>query len=268
MSYATLISLTGGLAVVLLFTWLHKSGKISKTLAILLSFLLLFIGNFYYFGMVLPQQQRDERLAAAEQRLASLPVYRTIRTQQPGLYQKLDREFIHALQEGNSEKQALERLRPWLADLLNQRISYASNAQLYDYMSVALEEMKIIRQKNAELCFKYLFPQVEGGVNTADILPQPLIDKEMAVLDSFLLNSHGAEQPVDAASGRAELQVIVRSLYAKWGTALQTLNAPAEAGVDKAKLCDMTIDLYQSVLALPVNHSGEVLRIILDGNAK
>lgn len=268
MSYATLISLFSGLAIVLFFSWLHKRGKISQKLALFLSFLLLFIGNFYYFGMLLPQQQRDDRLTAAEQRLASLPVYRTIKAQQPGLYQKLDREFIQALQEGNSEKQALERLRPSLADLLNQRISYASNAQLHDYMTVALEEMKVIRQKNAELCFKYLFPQVEGGVNTAEILPQALIDKEMTSLDSFLLNSHGAEQPVDAARGRADLQVIVRSLYDKWGTALQTLNTPAEAGVDRTKLCDMTIDLYHSVLALPVNQSGEVLRIILDGNAK
>lgn len=268
MSYATLISLSGGLAVVLFFTWLNKKGKISKKWAVLLSFLLLFAANFYYFGWMLPQQQRDNRLAAAEQRLASLPVYRTIRVQQPGLYQKLNGVFIQALQEGNSEKQALERLRPWLAELLNQRISYASNALLYDYMAVALEEMKVIRQKNADLCFKYLFPQVEGGVNTADILPQSLTDKEMAVMDSFLLNSHGAEQPADAAGGRASLQVIVRSLYGKWGSALQTLNAPAEAGVDKAKLCDMTIDLYHSVLALPVNQAGEVLRIILDGGVK
>lgn len=267
MSHATLISILAGLAVVLMFTWLSKREIISKGLAVLLSFLILFAGNFYYFGMVLPEHQREARLAEAQSNLASLPVYRTIKEQQPGLYQKLEGEFIQALQQGSSEKQALERLRPLLSDLLNQRISYAGNQQLHDYMSVALEEMTVIRQSSAERCFKYLFPQVEGGVNTAEILPQALIDKEMSVLDRFLLNSHGAEQPTNAAKGRADLQIIVRSLYRKWGSDLQTLNAPAEAGADKAKLCDMTIDLYQAVLALPVNQSGEVLRIILDGNA-
>lgn len=265
MSQATLISFICGLLVVLFLAWLSKRGSLSKGMAVLLAFVLLFAGNFYYFGFVAPQQQQEARLAAAEQRLATLPVYRTIKEQQPA--HTLDQEFIGALREGNSEQQALERLRPMLSDLLNQRISYAGDRQLHDYMAVALEEMKVIRQKDTALCFKYLFPQVEGGVNTTEILPKALIDKEMASIDDFLLHSHGAQQQVDAAKGRADLQTIVRSLYGKWGSDLQTLNSPAEAGSDKGKLCDMTIDLYQSVLALPVNNSADVLRIILDGNA-
>ncbi|MGB9095166.1 hypothetical protein [Erwinia sp.] len=268
MSQATLISFIAGLAVVLFLAWLSKRGSLSKGMATLLAFVLLFAGNFYYFGYVAPQHQREARLAAAEQRLATRPVYRTLKDQQPALYQTLHQEFIHALEEGNSEAQALERLRPMLSDLLNQRISYAGDQQLHDYMAVALEEMKVIRQKNPDLCFRYLFPQVEGGVNTADILPKALIDKEMATLDDFLLHSLGAERPSDAANGRADLQNIVRSLYGKWGSDLQTLNSPAEAGANKGKLCEMTIDLYQAVLALPVNQSAAVLRIILDGNAK
>lgn len=267
MSQATLISFISGLLVVLFLAWLSKRGSLSKAKAVLLAFVLLFAGNLYYFGFVAPQQQQEARLAAAEQRLATLPVYRTIKDQQPALYQTLDQGFIRALREGNSEQQALERLRPMLSDLLNQRISYAGDRQLHDYMAVALEEMKVIRQKDSALCFKYLFPQVEGGVNTAEILPKALIDKEMASIDDFLLHSHGAQQQVDVAKGRAALQTIVRSLYGKWGSDLQTLNSPAEAGSDNGKLCDMTIDLYQSVLALPVNNSADVLRIILDGNA-
>lgn len=268
MSHATLISLLSGFAVILFLSWLNKRGKIGKGMAALVGFILLFAGNFYYFGCVAPQQQQQAQLAEAEQRLATMPVYRTLKNQQPGLYQKLHQEFMGALEEGSSEPQALERLRPMLAELLNQRISHAGNQQLHDYMAVALEEMKVFRQKDAGLCFKYLFPQIEGGVNTAEILPQALTDKEMATLDNFLLHSYGAEQPVNVAKGRADLQAIVRTLYSKWGSDLQTLNSPAEPGADKGKLCDMTIDLYQSVLALPVNNSAEVLRIILDSNAR
>lgn len=267
MSYATLISLLAGLAVIFSLSWLNKRGKIGKGTAVLASFVLIAAGNFYYFGYVAPLQQRQARLAEAEQRLATMPVYRTIKIQQPVLYQKLHQEFMHALEQGSSESQALEHLRPMLADLLNQRISRAGNQQLHDYMAVALEEMKVLRQKDAELCFRYLFPQIEGGVNTAEVLPRALTDREMATLDDFLLHSHGAEQPVNVAKGREELQAIVRTLYGKWGSALQTLNAPTEPDADKGKLCDMTIDLYQSVLALPVNNSAEVLRIIIDGNA-
>jgi len=76
-----------------------------------------------------------------------------------------------------------------------------------------------------------------------------------------------AKQPMDLGRSRADRQAQVGTLYGKWGNDLQSLNSPAEAGFDKSKLCDMTNDLYQSVLALPVNQSAGVLRIILDASA-
>lgn len=265
--HAYLLSALSALLLILLLSWLHKRGSISKGLAALLAFVALFIGNGYYYGVVAPQHQREARLNAAQSRLATMPVYRTLRTQQPALYQTLNAEFIRAFEAGETEKQALARLRPMLADLLNQRIPYASPAQLHAYMAVSLEEMKAIRAKSPDLCFRFLFPQVEGGVNIDELIPAALLDREMAVMDSFLVNSRGALQPTDVASGRAALQKIVRKLYETWGSDLQTLNSPTEKGADKSKLCDMTIDLYEAVLALPVNQSGEVLRIILDGTA-
>ncbi|WP_338519517.1 hypothetical protein VRC35_06305 [Erwinia aphidicola] len=97
------------------------------------------------------------------------------------------------------------------------------------------------------------------------MLPKPLTDSELLAMDTLFTHSNGADQPVDLQQGRVKLQGVVRTLYAKWGSDLQTLNTPAEAGVDEAKLCDMTIDLYQSVLALTDKDSANVLRIIISG---
>lgn len=264
-SHAIILSFVSALVLILLLSWLLRRGIISKGLAAVLAFVPLFLGNGYYYGVVAPQQQREARIAEAETRLAAMPVYRTLRAQQPVLYQTLNAEFVQAIQAGETETQALERLRPMLAELLNERLPYASNAQLHAYMAVSLEAMKAIRSNSPELCFRFLFPQVEGGVNLADVLPESLNAREMQVMDSLLLHSRGAQQETDAESGRAALQKIVRTLYEKWGSDLQTLNSPTEKGADKAKLCDMTIDLYEAVLARPVNQSGEVLRIILNG---
>lgn len=265
--YPAIISFLAALAVIFILILLQKRGVISKALAVMLAVVLIFAGNYYYFAMKVPRQQREARMTAAQQHFSALPVYRTLKAQQPSLYQKLDREYLAAIEEGSSEDQALERLRPMLSDLLNQRISSASDEALHRYMAVSLEEMQTLRQQNVELCFKFLFPQVSGGVNTAEILPAALRNKEMEAMDYFLQNSRGAEQSGNVESSRADLQKIVRTLYSKWGSALQTMNSPAEPGADKTKLCEMTIDLYQSVLALPVNNSAGVLRIILDGNA-
>ncbi len=45
------------------------------------------------------------------------------------------------------------------------------------------------------------------------------------------------------------------------------MNKPGEPGADEIKLCDMTIDLYQSVLALTDKDSASVLRIIIGGKS-
>lgn len=253
-------------ALILLLSWLHKRGKIGRRSAAACGFTLLFIGNFVWFGVVAPWQQREARLAAAEQRLATMPVWRTIKVQQPALYQQLQQQFSTAIRQGLSEPHALEQLRPALSDLLNQRISYASDLQLHRVMQISLEEMKALRQKSAELCYRFLFPQINGGVDTSEVLSPALREREMIALDGLLAESRGAKQPLDVARSRTDLQTLVRALYGKWGSDLQALNAPAEAGVSKGKLCDMTIDLYQSVLALPVNQSAGVLRIMLDAS--
>ena len=254
------------LLIVFLF-WLHKKGKISRLLAGICGFVLLFVASAIYFGAIAPQYQRQAERAAAEKRFAGMPGYRTIKVQQPELFQQLQQEFSAALQQGMTDQQALEMLRPALSDLINQRISYVNNAQLHSFMQISLEEMKLIRQKSAQLCYRFLFPQINGGINTSEVLPQALRDREMVALEAFLLQSRGAKQPMDITRSRADLQALVSTLYGKWGSDLQTLNSPAEAGVDKSKLCDMTIDLYQSVLALPVNQSAGVLRMILESSA-
>lgn len=84
-------------------------------------------------------------------------------------------------------------------------------------------------------------------------------------MDTLLKHSGGLEQPLDIKKGRVQLQAVVRELYQRWGSDLQTLNTPAESVVNEGKLCDMTIDLYQSVLALTGKDSANVLRIIISG---
>ncbi len=234
-------------------------------MAVLLFALPLLVGNLYYYGWMAPRQQQQAAVAAAQDRLATLPVWRTLQKQQPALYRQANDQLLRDLAAGVPLPQAIDRLRPLSADLLNQRINAARDEDLLRYMHISLEEMKAMRQIGADACFRFLFPQVKGGINLSDVLPKTLTDSELLAMDTLFQHSDGADQPMDLAQGRVKLQGVVRTLYGRWGSDLQTLNTPAEAGVDEARLCDMTIDLYQSVLALPDKDSANVLRIIISG---
>jgi len=100
-------------------------------------------------GWRLPQEQHAEKIARTVRHLALQPVWRTIKIQQPDLYKKIEQEYLTALEEGTDEAEARQRLHPDLADLLNQRLAYASDSDVVAYMRISVEEMKVLRQKDA-----------------------------------------------------------------------------------------------------------------------
>ncbi|MTD28784.1 hypothetical protein [Erwinia sorbitola] len=264
-SHAILASLFSALVWLVAVGALVKCKKLAPLPAILLFSLPLLVGNLYYYGWISPEREQQAQIDAATAHLARLPVWRTVKEQQPGLYQQAYIELVNSLEDGVPEQQAIEHLRPLVADLLNQRINAARDEDLNSYMQISLEEMKQMRQRGASECFRFLFPQVKGGVNVSKLLPEDLTGRELQAMDLLLKHSGGVDQPIDLKQGRVQLQAVVRQLYERWGSDLQTLNTPAETGVNEAKLCDMTIDLYQSVLALPDKDSANVLRIIISG---
>lgn len=266
MNFALLCSLISAAVWLLLVHYLYRRGALGRVAGVLLAVIPLLAGNAYYYGLLQPEQRREAQLVAAQARLAALPAWRIIRVQQPDLFRQASQQLDDGLRGGLSEQQVLERLRPLAADLLNRRVNTARDDDLRRYVQVSLEQMIQLRNRGAEPCFRFLFPQVEGGVNLSQLLPQALMDSEMLAMDRLLANSRGPSPSLENAErARQQLQQVVRTLYGRWGSQLQMLNSPADPGANKALLCDMSVDLYQSVLALTGNDSASVLRIILSG---
>ncbi|QKJ88095.1 hypothetical protein PMPD1_3168 [Paramixta manurensis] len=266
-SQTVLPSFLAALILLLLAVVLVKKYRFNRLLALLLVVLPVILGNLYYLRMVLPQQREQALLNQARARLASEPPWRTIKQQEPALYKQLDDELMAEVRDGVPISAAMGHLRGMLVNLLNQRIGRAGDQSIDDYIRLSVEEMATLRAKDPQLCFKFLFPQVSGGVNMSEVLPVALQQRDLRQMDALLRDSAGAEHTVDLPAARQSLQGIVRTLYAKWGNDLQWLNAPADAMPDRAKMCDMTIDLYRAILALPTKQSANVLRMMLGANA-
>jgi len=259
------------LVLLLLALLLVKKGKIGRLSAFLLVIIPLAAGNGFWFGWIYPQQKQQQlqaaKIADAQDLLAATPPYRTIRQQQPALYKQINDQFVAAVRAGTEPTKALGQLRPMVAELLNQRTGRADDDSIISYMRLSVSQMQNLRQQSGELCFKFLFPQIRGGVNSEEVLPQALLQQDRQQMDALLRGSEGPEKPVDIAQARQSLQSIVRKLYDKWGSDLQLLNSPTDSRVEPEKMCDMTIDLYSAVLALPGKQSANVLRMMLSAEA-
>lgn len=227
---------------------------------VILFLLPLVLANMLWFSWLHPRQERQALAQEVTTQLSLAPGYRLLKTQEPALWQLLNRELLHKRMEGVPAEQALGEMRGWLMDLVNQRMARADDETLVNYLRVSVEEMQALKQPEPQRCFRFLYPQVNGGINLQQVLSPELYQRDAQALDQLLQQSTGNDVPIDQALAQRDLQSIVEKLYGKWGDKLQQLNMPADTAVDRSAMCAMSIDLYSGILALPAKQAANLLR--------
>ena len=239
---------------------LIKTTSLRLWQGVLLFLLPLLLANLLWFSWLHPRQERQALVQDVATQLSLAPGYRLLKTQEPALWQLLNRELLHKRLEGVPAEQALGEMRGWLMDLINQRMARADDETLVNYLRVSVEEMQALQQPDPQRCFRFLYPQVNGGINLQQVLSPELFQRDAQALDLLLQQSTGNDMPIDQALAQGDLQGIVEKLYGKWGDKLQQLNMPADTAVDRSAMCAMSIDLYSAILALPAKQAANLLR--------
>ncbi|MDU5783059.1 MAG: hypothetical protein E6Z83_19985 [Pantoea sp.] len=255
-----IVTLAAFVLLALIIVVLIKTTRLRAWQGMLLFLLPLLLANLLWFSWLKPQQQHAAQQQAAIDYLVKMPGYRVLPTQEPALWQLLVQELQLRLRRGEAPQQAAGELRGWLADLINQRVMRAPDAAVVNYIRASVNVMQALGQRDPQLCFRFLYPQVSGGVNLAKTLSPTLNAQDAAAMEQLLLSSRGADLPVDQPQAQHDLQRIVADLYKKWGDKLQQLNMPADTAVDRSSMCAMSVDLYSAILALPDKHAANLLR--------
>ncbi|WP_312141013.1 hypothetical protein [Pantoea septica] len=255
-----IVTLAAFVLLALIIVVLIKTTRLRAWQGMLLFLLPLLLANLLWFSWLKPQQQHAAQQQAAIDYLVKMPGYRVLQTQEPALWRLLVQELQLRLRRGEAPQQAAGELRGWLADLINQRVMRAPDAAVVNYIRASVNVMQALGQRDPQLCFRFLYPQVSGGVNLAKTLSPTLNAQDAAAMEQLLLSSRGADLPVDQPQAQHDLQRIVADLYKKWGDKLQQLNMPADTAVDRSSMCAMSVDLYSAILALPDKHAANLLR--------
>lgn len=260
MSSLLVITLAAFALLALIIIVLIKTTRLRLWQGLMLFLLPLVVANLLWFSWAVPQQQQARERDRAVSYLAQTPGYRVLQTQEPALWLLLTQELTRRVRAGEPVEQATGELRGWLLDVINQRLMRATDAAVVNYIGVSVEEMQALNALDPGLCFRFLYPQVNGGVNLVKILPPSLNHKEAGAMEQLLLNSAPQQQPTDSALAQRDLKQVVAQLYQRWGNKLQQLNMPADTAVDRSSMCGMSIDLYSAILALPDKRAANLLR--------
>ncbi|MGP9418640.1 hypothetical protein HX889_42850 [Pseudomonas reactans] len=256
-----------GVVIAAILAALYKKGKLGKTPAIILLLVLVIGGNALYAGLIKPRMQTSSQTAEIDHALAELPIFKTINEQEPELYQQIRSNILRLREEGKTQQEAIDTVKPMVSALISQRMNTAPDANVLAAMRVSLQEMQELQARHDGTCFKFLYPHISGGVNTAQVLSPELFKKDLDTMNDLLQASGRGQktQPTTLSAERAQaLMVPVREkLHQDYGDQLQMFNDLGAATVDRAKVCDISISLYSNILALPQADAVGLLRLML-----
>jgi hypothetical protein len=142
----------------------------------------------------------------------------------------------------------------------SRRMGTASQDSLIALMREMVGNLRLL-QKDGDSCFRYLFPHVAGPADIAKHFDEAAQARSLTLLAEVIRTS--AEDPAPAVApnvAQEKLVPVVQALAEEFGDDAQMLGNVAAPGVDRHKVCTITISLYDRILRLPESDAAMVLR--------
>jgi hypothetical protein len=169
------------------------------------------------------------------------------------------------------EREAAEFVRESNAifsEVATRRLGTASQESVQALMRDTIRTVKKLQADSPEACFQYFYPEVSGAPDVGGILSAGEQRRTLELMGSVVRTS--AENPV-ARPAQEEIEGpladVVNATYEQYGTDAQMVAHPEDPRIDRARVCEITLSLYERILALPPDLSTRLLRYMAPGAA-
>lgn len=201
----------------------------------------------------------------ADAQLQAQPVYQVVKRHEPELYAQILARYQASLDGRLTAAGFINFANDAISQAATRRLGRApADAQLA-LMRDMTANLKRLRARPDDACFRYLYPEVAGSADVATTLPADA-QAHTLVLAAEVIRSSAETPAAPASPERAArmLAPVVDAVYAQFGADTQMMAHVREPGIDRAKVCDIAIALYDRVLALPPSDASLVLSAVAD----
>lgn len=259
-------------AVVGLF---RKKGWVGKASGTAIFVVAIVAWNLFDVHYLIPRESPDYGLTEEqkfENAMQAMPTYQVIKEQEPALWQKMVSEAAQVKSEGKNEQQVIDVLQPQILQLQLKRLHQAPDANVIEYMKINLEQIAAVAKVGDDECFRFLFPAVKGGINSARLIPYEMINRRMESDARMMRAAYGPDKYTATAEDKqkalTDLQTLGPRLVQRYGDDIQIMSDPNK-GLGKEKVaCEMIQDLWTQVLTLPEARAANVIRQTLSDEAQ
>jgi hypothetical protein len=198
--------------------------------------------------------------------LQKVPLFRTIKRAEPQAYRKMSAAMNDSRMLGKSEAELVATMRPYISDLARKYLSVASDEAVIAAVQVAIVEAEAIASKSANTCydFFYLHPGSQPII-LSEYVSVEIQQRDLSSIAAVIDTGSTSPQQIPSEKEISPLLTeVLDELTQKYPAAdLAALANPSDSGVEREKVCRMTIDLYRQVLVLPPKYRTRLLRFLL-----
>ena len=251
---AALGALVGGLIGGLLTR--KREGAFSRNVMVVC----LVIGAAAGAQLLGPRVSAWYEIRNAEQALLETPVYQVLKKHEPVAYAKILAEFERTVAEPSQSGEFTTLVMNEVSAVTSRRMGTASQDSLVALIHEMVTNLRKL-QGDGDACFRYLFPLVAGPADIGKHFDKAAQERSLALLAEVIRTS--AEHPTEAVPphvAQEKLVPVVTGLAEEFGDDAQMLGNVAAPGVDRQKVCAITISLYDRILKLPASDAAMVLR--------
>jgi hypothetical protein len=203
--------------------------------------------------------------ALLEADLATIPLFAALRRAEPVAYADIKEIYLNGIQEGWPQGEIRARVRSALADkIIPKYLRTGPDRELVAYWRSQLSVMRELRATEPKDCTAFLFATKDTDFGRmAGHISADTSKSESHSLTQLL--DETALEPAAAPSEpavRPALQTVRARVQLSAPWAWQLVANPRDASATPAKLCDAELTFFDTVLSLPPNEAGPVLRYL------
>ena len=193
--------------------------------------------------------------------LLAQPVYRVLKAHERTLYDELLEEYrVYQRGEEGPEK-FINLANSQISLAATQRLAHASGDSVLALMRDMVATAKKLAGNSPDACFRYWFPQVAGPPDVAKYIDPAEQAHTLELMGEVIRSAAEHPQPLpEPEAVKDNLGNVIDATYEQYGTDAQMLAHAEEDGVDRGKVCTITISVYERILQLPPDQASDLLR--------
>lgn len=225
--------------------------------ALLVSFVVLFtLGS----ATLMPHARAWKQERDVEVLLVEEPLFVAVLADEPGLREPLRAALLDALRSGQRGEAVLSGQR-LLSPKLWRYVPRASDGAALALGKALVAKLADLQARDPEQCYRFLFPAVAGPARSGSAARD---DEVLEALRGVVGSARdGSSEPLDRRAAAKQLEAAFGRLRERHGSDIDVLKNARAPGIDRPRVCAMTIALYSEIVALPPPAAGQALRHVL-----